>query len=132
MAGTFRLSVVTPEREVLAVEVKSVSLPAFDGEMGILPGRAPLLVQLGSGELRLEAADGARRALFVSGGFAQMIEDRLSVLTEEALDPATLTAATARQQLEAARALPAIGDDAWTQKQRALDRARALGRKARG
>ncbi len=132
MAGTFRLSVVTPEREVLAVEVKSVSLPAFDGEMGILPGRAPLLVQLGSGELRLEAADGARRALFVSGGFAQMIEDRLSVLTEEALDPATLTAAAARQQLEAARALPAIGDDAWTQKQRALDRARALGRKASG
>ena len=39
MAGTFRLSVVTPEREVLALEVRFVSLPAFDGEMGILAKR---------------------------------------------------------------------------------------------
>ncbi|KAB2960378.1 MAG: ATP synthase F1 subunit epsilon [Thermoanaerobaculia bacterium] len=131
-AGTFHLSVVTPEREVLAAEVKSVALPAYDGEMGILPRRAPLLVQLGAGELRLEEAGGGRRSLFVSGGFAQMIEDRLSVLTEEALEPGQLTAAGARDELEAARLLPAGADEAWKKKQRALDRARALGRKARG
>jgi len=96
MAGTFRVAVVTPEREVAALMAKFVALPAFDGEMGILAKRAPLLTQLGSGLLRIEGADGAKVSFFVSGGFAQMVEDKLTVLTPEALEPSAVSAEAAR------------------------------------
>jgi F-type H+-transporting ATPase subunit epsilon len=130
MAGTFRVAVVTPEREVAALEAKFVALPAFDGEMGILARRAPLLTQLGSGLLRIEGADGSKRRFFVSGGFAQMVEDKLTVLTPEALEAADVTAEAARAGLEKAAALPARSDAEAEKKQRAYDRARALGRAA--
>ncbi len=128
MAGSLRVAVVTPEREVLATEAKFVALPAFDGEMGVLPRRAPLLAQLGSGTLRVEGVDGSRVELFVSGGFAQMVEDRLTILTEEATDPALLSTDRARTDLAAARELPATSEESYTKKQRALDRARAVAR----
>jgi F-type H+-transporting ATPase subunit epsilon len=128
MSGSFRVAVVTPEREVLAAEAKFVALPAFDGEMGVLPRRAPLLAQLGSGTLRVEGTDGTRTELFVSGGFAQMVEDRLTILTEEAADPVQLTADRARTDLTAARELPATSEESYAKKQRALDRARAIAR----
>ena len=60
----FHCSVVTPERAVLECEAKFVALPAWDGEVGILRGRAPLLCKLGIGRLRIETADG-KRTLFV-------------------------------------------------------------------
>ncbi|KAB2966985.1 MAG: ATP synthase F1 subunit epsilon [Thermoanaerobaculia bacterium] len=128
MPGAFRVAVVTPEREVLTTEARFVALPAYDGEMGVLPRRAPLLVQLGSGVLRVQEAGGGERRLFVSGGFAQMVEDRLTVLTEEASDLADLERSSGRAALTAARALPAGSEEAWSLKQRALDRARAVGR----
>jgi F-type H+-transporting ATPase subunit epsilon len=131
MAAAFRVSVVTPEREVLAADARFVALPAYDGEMGILARRAPLLVQLGSGKLRVEPVAGASRELFVSGGFAQMVDDRLTVLTEEASELDALRPEAAVAGLSTARGLPSAGDEAWTRKQRALDRARALGRLTR-
>ena len=130
MAGTFHVAVVTPEREVVALEARFVALPAFDGEMGILARRAPLLTQLGSGPLRIEAADGGKRQLFVAGGFAQMVDDRLTILTEEALEPAQVTEAAARASYEKASALASHSDVEAEHKQRALDRARALARAA--
>ena len=126
MAGTFRVAVVTPEHEVLAVEARFVALPTFDGEMGILPRRAALLVQLGSGVLRVDDAAGARHRLFVSGGFAQMVEDRLTVLTEEAVDPDGLSSEAANQSLAAAQGLPSASDEAWSRKQQQQSRARAI------
>ena len=131
MAATFRLSVVTPEREVLAVEARFVALPAYDGEMGILPRRAPLLAQLGSGLLRVEAADGAKRSLFVSGGFAQMVDDKLTLLTEEAREPASIPAEAPAKSLSEASALPDRSEGEFEKKRRALDRARALRRAKR-
>ena len=130
MAGTFRVAVVTPEREVAALMAKFVALPAFDGEMGILAKRAPLLTQLGSGLLRIEGADGAKVCFFVSGGFAQMVEDKLTVLTPEALEPSAVSAEAARAGLEKAAALPNRTDAEAEKRQRAYDRARALGRAA--
>ena len=131
MAGVFRVAVVPPEREALAGEARCVALPAYDGEMGILPRRAPLLVALGSGLLRVEDAAGGSRRLFVSGGFAQMVEDRLTVLTEEAREPETLEAETGRTTLVTALGLPAGSDEEYRRKQRALDRARAVTRLGR-
>jgi F-type H+-transporting ATPase subunit epsilon len=128
MAATFRLSVVTPEREVLAADARFAALPAYDGEIGVLPGRAALLTQLGSGVLRVEEAGGGKRRLFVSGGFAQMVDDKLTLLTEEAREPGEIAADAAAASLAAAAALPSTTDAEFAQKQRAVDRARALRR----
>ena len=106
MAGSFRLSVVTPEREVLAVEAKFVALPLYDGEMGILAQRAPLLAKLGAGMLRVDEAAGGKRKLFVAGGFVQMVDDKLTVLTQEALEPEKVTGELAKSALTAATRLP--------------------------
>ena len=130
MAGSFRLSVVTPEREVLAVEAKFVALPAYDGEMGVLHQRAPLLAKLGAGLLRVEEAAGGKRSLFVAGGFAQMVEDKLTLLTEEALDPAKIDSGLARTSLAEAEKLPNRSEAENARREQALARARALARLA--
>jgi F-type H+-transporting ATPase subunit epsilon len=128
MAGTFKLSVVTPEREVLAVEAKFVALPAYDGEMGILAQRAPLLAQLGAGMLRVEEASGAKRSIFVAGGFAQMVDNKLTLLTEEALEPEKITGEKAKESLAEAGKLPNRTADENKRRESAFARARALGR----
>jgi len=131
VAGTFQLSVVTPEREVLALEARFAALPAFDGEMGILAHRAPLLTQLGSGALRIESADGSKRVLFVHGGFAQMVDDKLTLLTEEAREPGSVDRATVEKSLAEATTMADRSEPAFEKKRRALERARALRRLAR-
>ena len=78
---TFHCSVITPERAMLEAEATFVAFPAHDGEVGILPDRAPLLFKMGAGELRVESPQG-NQVLFVDGGFAQMVENRLTLLTE--------------------------------------------------
>lgn len=83
---TFNCSVVTPEQAVLECEATFVALPAHDGEIGILFNRAPLLCRLGSGQLRVESAE-EKRVLYVAGGFAEMVANRLTILTEEATYP---------------------------------------------
>jgi F-type H+-transporting ATPase subunit epsilon len=103
MSKTFWCTVITPERAVLEREAIFVAFPAVDGEMGILAQRAPLLAQLGAGELRVESAAGRER-MFVAGGFAQMVDNRLTLLTEEARPLADLDRAAALRELESALA----------------------------
>jgi len=124
MAKTFRCQVVTPERVVLDKETTFVALPAFDGELGVLAGRAPLIARLGSGELRVEGPGGKER-LFVSGGFAQMASDRLTLLTEEARAIAELTKGAVAADLDKALAMASAGEAAAGAKERAVTRARA-------
>ena len=76
--------VVTPERAVLDEPAEFVALPMYDGELGVLPGRAPLIGRLGVGELRLQQHGTARR-LFVDGGFAQVRADTVTILTSAGL-----------------------------------------------
>ena len=70
-AKTVQCVVVTPERAVLDESVDFVVLPMYDGELGVLPGRAPLIGRLGYGELRTRRGNEIRR-FFVDGGFAQV------------------------------------------------------------
>ena len=106
MAGkTFHASVITPERAVLEAEASSVVFPAHDGEVGVLPGRAPLLHEMGIGVLRLETAEGDH-TFFVDGGFAQMTGDKLTLLTEQAKRPEEIDRAAAEKALSSARELP--------------------------
>lgn len=121
---TFHLSVVTPERVVLETEARSVVLPAYDGQLGILAHRAPLLARLGAGRLTAETTKG-EEVYFVDGGFAQMVENRLTVLTEQANRPEELDRAAARRALEDALAQPAADEAAQTAKARAVASARA-------
>src|SRR5438552_8500325 len=76
--------VVTPERAVLDEPVDFVALPLYDGELGVLPGRAPLIGRLGYGELRIRRGDSTRR-FFVDGGFAQVRSNIVTVLTRRAI-----------------------------------------------
>jgi F-type H+-transporting ATPase subunit epsilon len=76
--------VVTPERTVLDAAVDFVSLPMYDGELGVLPGRAALIGRLGPGELRTRKGNVTQR-YFVDGGFAQVRADVVTVLTARAL-----------------------------------------------
>src|SRR5207253_820214 len=72
--------VVTPERAVLDEPADFVALPMYDGELGVLPGRAPLIGRLGLGELRLRRGPDTRR-YFIEGGFAQVRSNVVTVLT---------------------------------------------------
>lgn len=85
MAANRRLSLalITPESTVYEGEADMVVLPAWDGEMGILRGHAPMMALLGEGELRV-TRDGAEKKFYVSGGFMQVTDDVVSVLSETA------------------------------------------------
>jgi F-type H+-transporting ATPase subunit epsilon len=85
---SFRCVIVTPEHQELDASASQVILPAHDGEMGILTNRAPLLVKLGKGVLRVDLDGGQKKFLQIRGGVAQMKDNKLTVLTEEA-KPAT-------------------------------------------
>ena len=116
---TFHCSVITPERAMLEKDATFVAFPAWDGEVGILKHRAPLLYKLGAGELRVESPDGNER-LFVAGGFAQMVEDRLTILTEQAKRPEEIDRAAAQRALAEARAMPMVTDAEYETRQRAV------------
>lgn len=119
----FHCSVVTPERAVLECEAKFVALPAWDGEIGILRGRAPLLCKLGIGRLRIETADG-KQILFVDGGFAEMLGNQLTILTENARTPEEIDQQAVSADLDAARVLTVTDDASFEARQKALQRAR--------
>ena len=81
---SFQCDIVTPDHEVFKEPVSSVVLPAHDGYLGILTGRAPILVRLGAGTLTATLVRGGSAAFEVRGGVAQMKDNRLTVLTEAA------------------------------------------------
>ena len=78
-----KVSVISPERTLFEGSVESVVAPAFDGEVGILPGHAPMMTLLGKGTLRL-GGDGTSGRFQVEGGFLQVVDDAVRVVTERA------------------------------------------------
>jgi F-type H+-transporting ATPase subunit epsilon len=116
---TFHCSVITPERAVLEIDATFVAFPAHDGEVGILRNRAPLLFKMGTGELRVESPQG-NHLLFVDGGFAQMVDNRLTLLTEQARRIEEIDPAAAQRALEQAKTLPMVSDAAFAARQRAV------------
>jgi len=122
--ATFHITVVTPEQQVLEGDYVYASIPAHDGQIGIAPGRAPLLVKLGDGPLRLDDQAGDTAWYFVEGGFAQMAVNKLTLLTDKATPADQIDTEAARQALEAARARMATDDEAIDRRLRDEDRAR--------
>lgn len=101
-AMPLRCVVVTPERALLDAQVDFVALPMYDGELGVLPGRAALIGRLGPGELRTRHGHETQR-FFVDGGFAQVRNNVVTVLTPRALKAEEINRALAEHALESAK-----------------------------
>jgi F-type H+-transporting ATPase subunit epsilon len=113
--------VVTPERAVLDQPADFVALPMYDGELGVLPGRAPLIGRLGYGELRIRHGQSTRR-FFVDGGFAQVRSNVVTILTPRAVGGEDIDMQAATRTLEgpeAASVLPGSQDAQWKNRERA-------------
>ena len=122
---SFQCTVVTPESQALDESAEQVVLPAHDGQMGILTGRAPLLVKLGVGPLRVDLAGGGKRLYLVDGGVAQMRDDKLTVLTTIATAADQIDVAAARADLQKAEAEQPADPAAAADRRKRIDRARA-------
>ena len=78
-----KVSVISPEAVLFEGETDAVVAPAYDGEIGILTGHAPMITALGSGTLRVDGGAGNQR-FAVMGGFLQVVDDQVRVVTEQA------------------------------------------------
>jgi F-type H+-transporting ATPase subunit epsilon len=125
-----RVSVVTPEATLVDEPADFVALPLFDGEIGIAPLHSPMIGRLGYGEMRI-VQGGLTRRYYVDGGFVQVVDNQVSVLTSRAVPASDLDAAVARAQLERARGRPAHTPELMAIRDRAQSQARAQERVAR-
>jgi len=121
---TLQCTVVTPERAVLDEPADFVALPMYDGQLGVLPGRAPLIGRLGIGELRMRHGSVTKR-LFVDGGFAQIRGDVVTVLTPSALEEKDIKPDAVQQAAESARTQVPTTEEQFAAKEKELQRARA-------
>ena len=120
----FQCVIVTPEQQALDESATQAIIPAWDGQIGILTGRAPLLVKLGLGPLRIDLAGGRTRTFLIDGGIAQMNDNRLTILTNEATAAENIDPEAARAEFSAAEARAST--DAKSREERAhqMERAR--------
>jgi F-type H+-transporting ATPase subunit epsilon len=125
-----RCIVVTPEQTVLDDRASFVALPLHDGEIGIARGHSPLIGRLGFGEMRVRQGD-VTKDFYVDGGFVQVADNVVSVLTNRAIDSASVDLEAAEELYAAAGNRTAAGDDQIALKERALLQARAQLRIAR-
>lgn len=119
------LEVVTPQRHVLAETVQAIEIPGKEGYLGILPGHAPLITELGIGILAYRKG-GETRYVSVIQGYAEVLPDRVIVLAEiseraEEIDLERARAAQARAQAELAKTSPGSSD--WQERKLAVERA---------
>lgn len=99
-AKQLHLTVITPAKTVVSEAAAGLVVPAFDGELGVLPGHASLMALLGSGELRITRADGSHKSLAVRGGFLQVANNEVTVLTPESVAPEDIDATKLNAEIE--------------------------------
>ncbi len=125
LPDSIALEVVTPERRVIRAAATEVQVPARDGFLGILPGHAPLLSELGEGELSYRAS-GQTSFAAVFGGYVEVLAGRVILLAEaaeraEEIDGAR--AAKAKAAAEKILSTPGTSDDSAAAARRAIARA---------
>ena len=98
------LEIVSPEKPLLSRPVDMVVIPAAEGEMGVLVNHAPMIVLLRGGVIRLYQGETVTDRLFVTGGFAEVTPDRVTVLADEAFALTELSRGEAERRLAAAQA----------------------------
>lgn len=133
MSATIEVEIVTPERAVFRGEATHIVLPGEIGEMDVLPGHLPLLTSISVGTMVVHEPNGTRE-FFIEQGYAEILPDRVSVLTErcegvDEIDIAKAKAAVEAAELELTKLedrskLEEISIDAQTAHQQAVERAR--------
>jgi F-type H+-transporting ATPase subunit epsilon len=113
MAETFELEVVTPERQLVKEQVQEAQIPGKEGYLGVLPGHAPLLTELGTGFMYY-VTGGKRYYLSIHGGFAEVLPDRVRLLangSERAEEIDVERARRARERAQREMMNPSLGVD---------------------
>jgi len=123
---SFRCTVITPNKQVLDQDITGAVIPAWDGEIGLLKQRAPLMVKLGLGTMRLSGSTDGPSQLYVGGGFAQMKGDQLTLLTDEATPVDQINIEETQAALKEAEAYQPQNAGETERKQRDIRRAKAL------
>ncbi|SDC96762.1 F0F1 ATP synthase subunit epsilon [Ruegeria marina] len=116
MANTMQFDLVSPERRLASLQVTAVQIPGADGDMTAMPDHAPTITTLRPGILKVEGPEGSSEYL-VTGGFAQISADALSVLAEKAIPVTEMTRAHLDELIAEARA---SHDAAKSQEQHSL------------
>jgi len=104
MAGTFSLQIVTPEREVYASQVESVSLPGMQSHFGVLRNHAPLIAALEAGVVKIVDAELKETVLAIGGGFFQVAQNQAILLADSAEFPHEINLDRVRESESKARA----------------------------
>ena len=110
--GLLAVRLVTPDRVLLDATATAVELPSMSGYMETLYGAAPLLAELGAGEVRLHGGSAGEQVFFVAWGFAEVLPERVTILAETALHPEEIDPAEAQAELRHGQELwDQAGDD---------------------
>jgi F-type H+-transporting ATPase subunit epsilon len=124
--GLLAVRLVTPDRVLLDATAEAVELPSMSGYLEALYGAAPLLAELGAGEVRLHGGSSGDQKFFVAWGFVEVLPDRVTILAETALHPNEIDVSEAQKELQEGEKLwREAGDDGEK-----YDEANALTRKA--
>src|SRR3982075_2845938 len=111
-SGLLAVRLVTPDRILLDATAEAVELPSMSGYMEALYGAAPLLAELGAGEVRLHGGSSGDQKFFVAWGFVEVLPERVTILAETALHPDEIDRAEAQQELQEGEKLwQEAGDD---------------------
>src|ERR1700756_870612 len=125
-SGLLTVRLVTPDRVLLDATAEAVEMPSMSGYIEALYGHAPLLSELGAGEVRLHGGTSGDQKFFVAWGFVEILPERVTVLAETAMHPNEIDRAEAQQELQEGEKLwQEAGDDG-----NKYDEANALTRKA--
>ena len=123
--STLRVTVVTPEGAAYEGPAENVVVPAWDGEVAFLNQHAPFVGAVGIGELRVKPPEGEVQRFYLEGGVVQVLDNVVTVLAEAVKPSAELDADAARKELdEALQAVPTT-DDAFAERDHAVESARA-------
>ncbi len=117
--------VVTPERTIYDQPADFVALALYDGEIGLAPGHTPLIGRLGFGEMRIRRDGGETDRYYVEGGFVEVLDDVVSVLTQRAIPANEIDAAVAQEQLLTAQSRRATTPEATAVRDRVVAQSRA-------
>ena len=111
-SGLLKVRLVTPDRVLLDATASAVELPSMSGYMEALYGAAPLLAELGAGEVKLHGGTAGEQIFFVAWGFVEVLPERVTILAETALHPEEINVGEAQQDLQHAQQLwNEAGDD---------------------
>src|ERR1017187_2945733 len=112
-SGLLAVRLVSPDRLLLDATAEAVELPSRSGDLEALYGAAPLLAELGAGEVRLHGGTSGDQKFFVAWGFVEVLPERVTILAETALRPEEIDKAKAQQEIETGEKMwQEAGDDA--------------------